>query len=62
MHCKECGSLLKEGFKQRNTRLYVCEVCFTEKAEFVIEKCDHEYADKNGNKCIHCGEPNIYSE
>lgn len=60
--CDECG---KETMKAIGdiyaTRLFICLECFNEKHEFIgYEDCEHEYNDKNGNKCIHCGEESVH--
>ena len=57
MYCKKCGAPLGKPFIKDNTKLYVCEECFTEKVVFNMnEPCKHEYDKKSGSKCIHCGE------
>jgi len=56
MHCAECGAELKKSVDSFSTRLYICDECFTERVEFINADCEHEYSDKNGKKCIHCGE------
>lgn len=58
--CEECGALMIEVGGIKNTKQFICEQCFTEKVQYVAnEPCEHEYDDKNGNKCIHCGEESI---
>ena len=61
MHCKECGAPLSKPMEEGSTRMYKCPECFTERVQYIEEiPCKHEYVDKNGNKCIHCGEPSIH--
>jgi hypothetical protein len=56
MHCKECGSELKEGVEWDNTKLFICDECHTEKIQYISgEPCKHEYTEKSGDACIHCG-------
>lgn len=58
--CSNCGSKMKVIEEQKNTKKLMCTECFTERLEFIAEKpCKHEYDDRNGNKCIQCGEPSI---
>ena len=59
--CAECG---KQAMKKigdiNSTRLYICLECYAERHEFIgFDTCEHDYNDKNGNRCIHCGEESI---
>jgi len=55
-YCDECDSPMKRALDIKNTRLFVCPECFSQKASYVIGKiCSHEYAEKNKDRCIHCG-------
>lgn len=55
-YCDECGSPTKEIGKLGSTRLFVCQECFAEKTKYSQEKpCKHEYTEKGGLRCIHCG-------
>ena len=59
--CDECGAPMEELGTKKNTKLLGCTECYAEKRKFVGEKtCLHEYDDRNGNKCIQCGEPSIH--
>ena len=61
MHCSECGAPLEKAIDVNSTRLYVCDGCATQKIEYIEEEpCKHEYNDKSGDRCIHCGEPRIH--
>ena len=56
-YCEECGF---EGIEfigdVKNTRTFKCPECFSEKLKFINNiTCEHEYSDRNNNKCIHCG-------
>jgi hypothetical protein len=59
--CDECGEKQMKVIGDINsTRLFICLECFAEKHEFIgFDSCEHEYNDRAGNKCIHCGEPSI---
>lgn len=60
-HCTECGGKLKKIGDIGNTRKCVCSNCYEENIKYINpEPCEHEYNDKSGNKCIHCGEPSIH--
>lgn len=60
--CGDCGEQKMKRIGDINqTRLYVCLECFSERHEFIgIDNCDHEYDDKSGNKCIHCGKESVH--
>ncbi len=58
--CDECGAKMKKVGDIKNTREFKCIECFANKVEYIAGKpCEHEYDDKNGNKCIHCGDESI---
>jgi len=58
--CDTCGAKMKKVGDIKNTRQFICPECFSEKVEYIAGKpCEHEYDDKNKNRCIHCGEPSI---
>jgi hypothetical protein len=60
-NCTVCGhSKMKKIGDIKNTRLFICPECFAEQSQFIGKVvCEHEYDDRNSNKCIHCGEPSI---
>ncbi len=53
--CEECGhSPLKKIGDIKQTRLFLCPQCFTEKVIYIREKsCTHEFDTKN--ICLICG-------
>ncbi len=59
--CHECGKIAMKKIGDINsTRLFICLECFAERHEFIsLDSCEHDYNDKSGNKCIHCGKPSI---
>ncbi|KKM94764.1 hypothetical protein LCGC14_1195010 [marine sediment metagenome] len=60
-YCTECGcEKIEKVVDTKNTRLFICPECFTERAEYIKGKpCEHEYDDRNGNRCVHCGDESI---
>ena len=56
--CAECGHHpLKKVGDIKQTRLFLCPECYTEKIIYIPKKeCEHEEYD-NKNNCVHCGEP-----
>ena len=56
VECTECGHKpLKLVGDIKQTRLFLCPQCFTEKVTYIPDKaCTHEEYD-NKNNCIHCG-------
>jgi len=54
--CVECGHApLKKIGDIKQTRLFLCPQCFTEKVTYIPEEeCKHEYDNKN--ICLRCGE------
>ncbi len=61
LYCDDCGAPMKKVGDIQNTRQFICVECFAEKVQFIKEKpCEHDYDDRNYNKCIHCGEPSIH--
>ncbi len=63
MHCNECGLPMEKTVDYNNTRLFVCDGCAKQKIQYIIvEPCKHEYDDKSGDNCIHCGDIRIHFE
>ena len=56
--CGECGHKpLKKVGDIKQTRLFLCPQCFTEKITYLPKKeCIHEEYDTKNN-CLSCGEP-----
>ena len=56
--CIECGHTpLKKIGDIKQTRLFLCPQCFTEKVIYIPEKaCKHEKYDVKNN-CLICGKP-----
>jgi len=59
-YCPECGEESLEEMIYKNTKIVKCTLCYNEVAEYIHDVCEHEYDDKNGNKCIHCGEASMH--
>jgi predicted ATP-dependent serine protease len=58
-YCEECGEdNLQLMGDIKNTRIWKCLECFSEKNVFIkTDICIHEYDEKSKDNCIQCGEP-----
>ena len=60
-YCDDCGEKSMRAIGDINsTRLFICLECFNERHEFIgYDDCEHEYDDRNGNRCVQCGKESI---